>query len=181
MKFVYQFLFYVVLAYSQAIYYSSFIFYKCCRALMKYYPEHFVPSIFHRKSIKIKEDAKNIFDIDIKNIQYVSSKINIPKDITKKGKILIKLLWNSKIGDRSFCTVPSGGFILDNFVKYLGDCVMLYIDYRITLQLNAKNNIYTKKTINVKKIVNMYNLNNPTYMDGPTSESNIPQGEIVFD
>ena len=102
-----QFLCYGIMIYGYIVFYMSQAFYKFSCLIINHYPESKVPSIIHDKSI-LQGDKK----ITIQNIQYSSRNSCELKDITKKGKILIKILWDDQMKN-------TGGFMLDEFIKYL--------------------------------------------------------------
>ena len=146
-----QFLIYLITIYSYGAYFSSYILYKFCNMIIKYYPEKLTPDQLFSLENK---------NINIQNIQY-GNKDNLELiDITKKGKILIKLLWDNKL-------IDNGGFMLQDFINFLNDCIIIYIDYKI------KNG---SKTINIKKIIDTKNYQY-IHNDGNTP---ISTGEIIF-
>lgn len=149
---------FLILIYGHTIYYTSFIFYKICRTIIAYYPEKCVPDKF----------LFNPPDVNIQNIQYVSETSDSASeliDITKKGKILIKMLWDDKMK-------LNGGFMLHELVKYLTNCTLLYIDYQMKKDPKSKY-------INVKKIIDTSVSNRPTYVE-EKRKTEIPFGEVVF-
>ena len=189
-----QFLTQLIMVYGYTIYYISYVFYKLCNITMKYYPDNAVP--LPRSCCSSFSISNNNEKIDIKNIQYASS---LPRstliDITQKGNILIKLLWNNKIKYMKNQEIAySGGFILNDFIKFIGNCVVIYIDYQIQTvkSHNVTSNKLQKNSVRrVKKIIDLSNKNYPIYLDANLNKcpdfkykrpSNIPvSGEIIFD
>lgn len=173
---LYQFLSGLILFYGYTVYYISYAFYKCCNVIMKYYPDSAIPNCLHKTPI-----LNNNKKINIKNIQFASNDSKIPIDITNKGKILIKLLWNKKIKHmKNNNIIRSGGFMLNDFVKYIGKCILLYIDYQIDKDGNK-----------IKKIIDLSDEKHPKYLNIDdwinSSADELPAcdipigGEIIFD
>jgi len=154
-------LWFLLLIYGRMMYYLSFVSYKICRLLMTYYPENRTPDIGIQNQI------------DIQNIQYVSADSLEIKDITKKGKILIKMLWDDKMRH-------NGGIMLHEFVRYLTSCVLLYIDYKIERKKDIKQKAKTKFSNRFKKIIDTKDMDRPVYINLSDERISIPFGEIIF-
>ena len=145
----------LILIYGYIVFYLSLIFYKFCYAIITYYPDKYIPN-------KLIYNPENI---NIQNIQYASSNSHKLNDITNKGKILIKLLWSSKIKSEE-------SFLLHDFLLYLNDCIIIYIDYQIKENPDSKY-------INIKKIIDTSIPDRPKYIN-KKEKTEIPFGIIHF-
>jgi len=109
-------------------------------------------------------DSSYDHDVEIKSIS--------DNEENKKYETIVKTKENDKMS-------RGGGFMLDEFIKYIEACTILYIDYQIT-----KNNISsessagdTRKNVKkIQKIIDLGNANDPKYING----QKIFLGEISF-
>ena len=121
----------IILFYGNLVYYISLVMYKFCNLIIDYIPDNIVPKFLYKSSFE---------QIKITNVQYCkiikkNKDISI-KNITNKANFILNtfLLKYDKNNSQM-------SFILTDFIKFIGDCSIIYIDY----QLMNQNNKYSSE------------------------------------
>lgn len=130
-----------------------------CKYLIRYIPNIIIPDI--SLNVKLHTDK----ELQIDNFQYD----NI--EITKKIKILLWLLWDDK---------ETGRLFLLKYLKFIGTCSMIFIDYHIKKTKNNIDQSNNPKINRIKKIISVDSNNKLKYIT-PNQTIDIPFGEIIFD
>ena len=141
----------VFIIYGNFIYYTSLLIYKICNFIIEYTPDNIIPNFICKSPYK---------NIKINNIQYckISKEGDFTvKDITNKANFLLNtfLLKNSDSDNKI-------SFILGDFIKYIGNCAIIYIDYQITNK-KEDGNINTTHDNNVEKTSSEFTENKNEY------------------
>ena len=151
----------VFIIYGNFVYYTSLLIYKICNFIIEYTPDNIIPNIICKSPYK---------NIKINNIQYckISKEGDFTvKDITNKANFLLNAFL-LKYSD-SYNKIS---FILNDFIKFIGDCAIIYIDYQISNK-KEDDNINTTYDNNVEKTLSEFTENKNEY-EGENENINLP-------